>query len=105
MISETGILRPGSPLSGSPPSPYTLGCHIRLSTPLTADSHWANNNNLKSNTWKGRGEGGGRVGAPTEKLIRKFCSSWLPAGSQRESQRSRPSEELWEARLISHPSN
>lgn len=97
---------PKSPLSESLPSPYALGCRICFSAPLiTADSRWSNKNNLKSRPWRGRGSGGGRAGAPTEKLIGKFASSWLPAGSQRESQRSRPSEEPWEARLISHPSN
>lgn len=42
----------------------------------------------------GRGEDrvgvGLEMGAYTEKLIRKFASSLLPAGSLRESQRSRP---------------
>lgn len=42
----------------------------------------------------GRGEHrvgvGLEVGAYTGKLTRKFASSLLPAGSQRESQRSRP---------------
>ena len=46
----------------------------------------------------GRGEGRGKglevgwggVGAQTEKLIGKFASSLLPAGSRRESRRSRP---------------